>query len=65
MKLVKWHKTTINNLHTELVHLFREQFSLKMQFSTGKLKKNHMLRVVRKKIARIKTIITLKSKDHV
>lgn len=62
MKLVKLHQKTLSDLHTELLNLLREQFSLKMQFASGKLKKNHMLRVVRKKIARVKTIITIKSK---
>lgn len=60
MKLSVLHQKKIIDLHSELLNLLREKFSLKVQLASGKFKKNHMLRIVRKKIARIKTIITLK-----
>ncbi|QCI27328.1 50S ribosomal protein L29 [Buchnera aphidicola] len=62
MKLIKLHKKTIHDLNIELLNLLREKFSLKIQLSSGKLKKTHMLKKVRRNIAQIKTIITIKSR---
>lgn len=44
-------------LKEELAALRREQFSLRMQYGTGQLAKTHLIGDVRKKIARVKTLM--------
>ena len=44
-------------LHEELLKLRKEQFSLRMQEASGQLGQVHLLRQVKKEIARVKTII--------
>jgi large subunit ribosomal protein L29 len=44
-------------LREELTGLLREQFNLRMQHATGQLDKNHRLKVVRRDIARVKTVL--------
>jgi large subunit ribosomal protein L29 len=45
------------DLNIELIQLFREQFNLRMQSVSGKLKQPHLLRKVRKNIAQVKTVL--------
>ncbi len=47
-------------LHEELLKLRKEQFALRMQEASGQLGQFHLLRQVRKEIARVKTIIVEK-----
>ncbi|MBI3896730.1 MAG: 50S ribosomal protein L29 [Gammaproteobacteria bacterium] len=47
----------------ELQGLLREQFNLRMQHATGQLANNANLRKVRRDIARLRTIMTEKSKQ--
>lgn len=47
-------------LREELLALKREQFNLRMQKTTGQDSKSHLVRVARKNVARIKTILTEK-----
>lgn len=49
-------------LRQELSALRREQFSLRMQAGTGQLVKNNLVGDVRKKIARVKTLIQQQAK---
>jgi len=44
-------------LKSELNELLREQFNLRMQKATGQLNRVHLLRNVRRSIARVKTIM--------
>ena len=44
-------------LKTELTALREEQFNLRMQAAVGQLTKPNLVRDVRKKIARVKTIV--------
>ncbi|MDE2150165.1 MAG: 50S ribosomal protein L29 [Gammaproteobacteria bacterium] len=46
-------------LKEELAALRREQFSLRMQAATGQLAKTSLISDVRKKIARLKTLIRM------
>ena len=48
-------------LNTELLGLLREQFNLRMQAATGQLAQTHLLKQVRRDIARVKTILTEKA----
>jgi len=50
-------------LRDELSGLLREQFNLRMQKGVGQLAGRHELRRVRRDIARIRTVLTEKSKQ--
>lgn len=45
-------------LQKELLAVLREQFNLRIKKSTGQLTTPHNIRLVRRKIARIKTILS-------
>lgn len=61
-ELIEYRKKSCQNLNIELSQLLREQFNLRMQSASGKLKQSHLLRKVRKKIAQVKTLLTEKEK---
>ena len=52
-----------SELHGELLKLRKEQFALRMQEASGQLGQFHLLREVRKEIARVKTIIVEKQSE--
>jgi len=58
--LLELRKKNKKDLNKELLNLLREQFNLRMQFVSGKLKKPHLLRKVRLNIAQVKTLLTEK-----
>lgn len=66
MKRVDYLKTlsgkSLSELRTELTSLRREQFALRMQAGTGQLVKNSLVGEVRKKIARVKTLMQQQSR---
>ncbi|CAL4043845.1 50S ribosomal protein L29 [Buchnera aphidicola (Anoecia corni)] len=45
-----------SEIYEQLMIFYREQFNLKMQLSSGKLKQTHLLKKIRKQISRTKTI---------
>ena len=47
-------------LKDELLGLLREQFNLRMQRASGQMNKGHLMRDVRRNIARIKTVLNEK-----
>jgi len=49
-------------LREELLGLLREQFNLRMQKGTGQLGQPHMIKQVRRKIARIYTVLNEKKR---
>jgi large subunit ribosomal protein L29 len=55
------HKTP-DQLRDELANLRKEQFNLRFQKATGQLEKTSRVRKVRRDIARIETILSVKSK---
>jgi large subunit ribosomal protein L29 len=61
MKTSDLRDKSVEELNTELTNLLREQFNLRMQASTGQLNQTHMLKQVRRNIARVKTILTEKA----
>lgn len=61
-ELIEYRKKNCQNLNIELSQLLREQFNLRMQSASGKLKQSHLLRKIRKKIAQVKTLLTEKEK---
>jgi len=46
-----------SDLKTELHDLLKEQFNLRMQRGTGQLSKPHVMKSVRRGIARVKTVM--------
>jgi large subunit ribosomal protein L29 len=62
MDLAKLRKESNEGLDIELLSLAREKFNLRMQMASGQLKQTHLLRQVRRNIARIKTIMTEKTR---
>ena len=46
------------DLKAHLLDLHKEQFSLRMQKSTGQLAKTHDIRLVRREIARVNMLLT-------
>ncbi|MAM70071.1 MAG: 50S ribosomal protein L29 [Gammaproteobacteria bacterium] len=52
---------SVEELDEVLQGLLRDQFSHRMQKTTGQLNQTHLLSVVRKDIARVKTLISEKA----
>ncbi len=50
----------INELNDELLALRKEQFNLRMQKATGQMTSNHLIKNVRRNIARAKTVLKQK-----
>lgn len=48
---------SMDELQEELLRLRKEQFSLRMQFASGQLGQTHLVKEVRRDIARVKTIM--------
>ncbi len=61
MKASELREKSSDELKAELLNLLREQFTLRMQSSTGQLEKPHLLKQVRRNIARVKTVLTEKA----
>jgi len=61
MKAQELREKSVEELNTELLNLFREQFNLRMQMASGKLQQTHLLKQVSLNIARVKTLLTEKA----
>jgi large subunit ribosomal protein L29 len=48
---------TAEQLSEELAALQKERFNLRLQQATGQQTQNHLTRIARKKLARVKTIL--------
>ena len=57
---IELQKMTIDELQTELLSLRKDQFALRMKKANGALDKTHLVTLVRRAIARVKTIMTEK-----
>jgi len=57
MKASELRQKSVDELSKELIESLKEQFVLRMQRSTGQLKRPSDMKKVRRKIARIKTIM--------
>ena len=63
-ELADLRKKNVDQLGAELVAARESQFNLRIKHKTGQLKETNQITLVRKKIAKIKTIMNeLKSKD--
>jgi len=61
MKATEFKAKSVEELNAELLGLLREQFNLRMQAATGQLAQTHLLKTVRRDIARVKTILAEKA----
>ncbi|MCK9530094.1 MAG: 50S ribosomal protein L29 [Gammaproteobacteria bacterium] len=61
MKAKDIRQKNVQELEQELIGLRREQFNLRMQKGTGQLSQPHRIQLVRKDIARIKTVLNEKA----
>jgi large subunit ribosomal protein L29 len=61
MKIEDVRRMSADQLSDELLSLKKEQFNLRFQAATGQLEKTHRAQEVRRDIARIKTVMRVKS----
>lgn len=61
MKATELREKSAEDLNKQLLELLREQFNLRMQKSSGQLGQPHLLKAVRRDIARVKSVLTEKA----
>jgi large subunit ribosomal protein L29 len=57
MKAAELREKSASELYDELLRLRKEEFSLRMQFASGQLGQTHLMREMRRDIARVKTLM--------
>jgi len=62
MKASELRDKSLEELRETLHDLLKEQFNLRMQQGTGQLARHHVIRQVRRDIARVKTVMNEKRK---
>ena len=55
---------SVEELKKELLEALREQFNLRVQQGAGQAVKPHLIKEVRKRIARVKTVLQEKAKGE-
>jgi len=60
MKASELRDKSVEELQQEVENLVKEQFNYRMQQSTGQLGQSHLLKQVKKDIARLKTVLNEK-----
>jgi len=60
MKTSELRDKSVDQLNEELLDLRRTQFGRRMEHATGQMNQHHLLRQVRRDIARVKTVLTEK-----
>ncbi len=60
MKASELKEKSVDELQESLISLVKDQFSYRMQKSTGQLNQTHLLKEVAKDIARVKTVLSQK-----
>ena len=60
MKVDELRDKSVEELQAQLRDLYKDQFNNRMQSATGQLGQVHLLKAVRRDIARVKTIIAEK-----
>ncbi len=63
MKVTELREKTAPDLKEELLRLRKEQFGLRMQKASGQLGQTHMVKEMRRDIARVKTVLKGKRED--
>ena len=63
MKASELREKSLAELEQEEESLMKEQFNYRIQQSTGQLGQSHLLKQVKKDIARVKTVLNEKRKE--
>ncbi len=58
MKAADIRDMSADELQEQLIKLRKEQFGLRMQRASGQLGQSHLLKIARRDIARVKTVMT-------
>ena len=61
MKAQEIREKEATDLQDELLRLRKEQFALRMQFASGQMGQVHLMKEVRRDIARVKTVMKEKA----
>ncbi|MBO1519845.1 50S ribosomal protein L29 [Oceanisphaera pacifica] len=61
MKAKDLREKSVEELNQELLDLLQAQFKMRIQASTGQLEQTHNIKVVRRDIARVKTVLNEKA----
>ena len=61
MNAAELREKSVEELKTELLGLLKEQFNLRMQQGSGQLSRPHLMKEVRRDIARINTVLVEKA----
>ncbi|WP_330925178.1 50S ribosomal protein L29 [Candidatus Sororendozoicomonas aggregata] len=61
MKAAELREKNVEQLNEELLSLLREQFQYRMQKATDQLNQSHLLKQVKRDIARVKTVLNEKA----
>lgn len=61
MKAADLRSKSVPELQKELDRMLEDQFKQKMQMATGQLAQTHLLKAVRRDIARVKTLLKQKA----
>jgi large subunit ribosomal protein L29 len=64
MKAGELREKSVEELETALLGELKKQFDYRMQHATGQMGQSHLLKQVRKNVARIKTILTEKKQGN-
>lgn len=62
MKVSELKEKSADELNETLVSLAKDQFTHRMQQSTGQLNQTHLLKATKRDIARVKTVLNEKSR---
>lgn len=60
-KIDELRSLSAEELQNELLSLRKEQFNLRMKKASGSLDKTHLITMMRKSVARVKTLLTEKA----
>ncbi|MFT7219549.1 MAG: large subunit ribosomal protein L29 [Candidatus Azotimanducaceae bacterium] len=63
MKASELREKTVEELQQEIDNLAKEQFNYRMQKSTGQLGQSHLLKQIKRDIARLKTVLNEKQQS--
>jgi large subunit ribosomal protein L29 len=61
MKINDMREKSVEELNTLLLDLLHDQFKFRVQKATGQLQKTHLVKQVRRDVARVKTLLTEKA----
>ena len=61
MTAIELKDKSVAELQTQLEELLSDQFKLRMQKSTGQLSQSHLIKLTRRNIARVKTVLAQKA----